>query len=338
MRVVQRLHVLRFVLKASLPDAPGRTLSIICSHGTTATPELLQARFGIPCSRPGDSEDAAAVRVATTLGCVVRGSNAPPAMPLSRELREGCNAAAPVQYIDREIKHGLFHLVNRGIIPPHSDLTAAFAGPTNVLHAESVRLLAQNRRGAQARAPHDEDPYIGVELDDLQPTQAGTNAPQSSAPGDGGVEGRLDGQAEGHAREFDQLMDEHSAHYVIIRRGRVLEETPEYESFQRTYAPLWDALAAMLLQLEAICKQYAVPLATVDGKKLAALAARDDVATGAALPAELLLACIENIEEVAAVLRQPGRRFHGPGGKAQAATTIQAHVRGYMQRKVRASG
>lgn len=299
---------------------------------------ILQARFGIPYSRASDTSDAAAVRMATTLGGVVRGSNAPPPMPLSRELREGCNATAPVQYIDREIRHGLFHLVNRGIIPPQSDLTAALAGPTNVLHAESARLHAHHRRGEPTDAPYGEDPYTGVQLDVLQRAQAQEGGGGGEVSRDGGladVDGAEGAASEAQAREFHQLMDEHSAHYVIIRRGRVLKETPEYESFQRTHAHLWDTLAAMLLQLEAICKQYAVPLATVDGKKLAALAARDDVARGGTLPPELLLACIENIEEVAAVLRQPGRRFHGPGGKSQAAVTIQAHMRGYMQRKVR---
>ena len=52
-------------------------------------------------------------------------------------------------------------------------------------------------------------------------------------------------------------------------------------------------------------------------------------------PVEKLLACIVNIQEVAAVLRLPGRRFAGPQGKTAAATTIQAYARGARDRRVR---
>ena len=39
---------------------------------------------------------------------------------------------------------------------------------------------------------------------------------------------------------------------------------------------------------------------------------------------EDLLVCLYNIQEIAALLREPGRLFKGPEGQAAAATLIQA--------------
>ena len=67
-------------------------------------------------------------------------------------------------------------------------------------------------------------------------------------------------------------MDTFSLHQFMIRKGKALSDTPEFESYHRTYEPLWDIIAALIKQLESLCSQYAVPLAIVDGKSLADLA------------------------------------------------------------------
>ena len=157
--------------------------------------------------------------------------------------------------------------------------------------------------------------------------------PPNGMPGGDGGDVGADG---GAARQYEQLLDDHSAHYIIIRKGVTLDAAPEFASFQRTHAAMWHILAGMLLQLEGICVQYAVPLATIDGRRLAALCYATP--PGVMPPVEHLLACIENIQEVAAVLRMPGRRFQGPDGAAAAATAIQAHVRGCLHRKVCRAG
>lgn len=141
-------------------------------------------------------------------------------------------------------------------------------------------------------------------------------------------------------RHYEDLMDDLSAHHVIIRKGQVLNATPEYQSFQRTCGDAWPAVAAVLLQLEAICVQYAVPLATVFGARVLELGQEAAAAGGGAgaapaLTVERLLGCIENIQEVALVLQQPGQRFRGPNGRAAAVVLIQAFMRGLHARRVR---
>ena len=68
------------------------------------------------------------------------------------------------------------------------------------------------------------------------------------------------------ARQYEELMDSHSLHEFMIRYGQTLSSTPEFGSYQRVYAILWPIIAQLILQLEGICAEYAVPLIVVDGK------------------------------------------------------------------------
>ena len=53
------------------------------------------------------------------------------------------------------------------------------------------------------------------------------------------------------ARPFDVLMDTFSLHEFMIRVGRAVTETPEYESYHRSYEPLWDVISVLVLQVGA---------------------------------------------------------------------------------------
>ena len=138
------------------------------------------------------------------------------------------------------------------------------------------------------------------------------------------------------AREFEELMDTFSLHHFIIRNGATLDTTPEYISFQRKYAPYWGALQQLVSRLEGILTQYSVPLAYIDGQKLAALAL-DPLAPRADSD---LLACVVNADQVMACIAQPGQRFRADGEgragndvRALAATEVQAGFRGRRARR-----
>ena len=110
---------------------------------------MVQERFGIPCSHAGDKADSAARRVLRSVAAyshVSRGITAPTPLPLPQLHRESGTHPVPLQYVDREIAYGLCHLVNRGIIPRHSNLTNALTGRDNVLHAEAAHLRPHRER------------------------------------------------------------------------------------------------------------------------------------------------------------------------------------------------
>ena len=48
------------------------------------------------------------------------------------------------------------------------------------------------------------------------------------------------------ARSYDSLLDGFSQHPIFVHRGRVLTDTPEFASFQRSHSTVWTALTSLL--------------------------------------------------------------------------------------------
>ncbi|KAG2448854.1 hypothetical protein HYH02_006205 [Chlamydomonas schloesseri] len=338
--------------------------------GPNATPitdtakQYLQERFTAPPP----------AKPALNNGTVVKGrtSTAAPGVILPRHMREDPHGLAPPEVTDLELDKGLFHLVNRGLLPQKVDLTPALcgqAGPYRTAPAAKHPYHQQFERGPvtsaledalQAKQDFKLDLITPVIRPQQEPKQAtlhvatlggggvlGSPRPPHSPAhfqqGEGGgVEpapasrgGAADAgaeAAEAALRPFEALMDTFSLHEVLIRKGVVIRETPEFESYARTYEGVWGVVEGLLQHLAALCAQYMVPLAVVNGKSLADLAIQ--VASAGYAPAmEDLLVCLTNIQEVAALLKQPGRRFMGPGGADAAAQLIQSFYRGHLARR-----
>jgi hypothetical protein len=71
---------------------------------------------------------------------------------------------------------------------------------------------------------------------------------ETGAGGRGGEEGE-------ESRPYEMLMDTFSLHEFMIRKGSVIDTTPEFESYRRTYQPLWAVIQPLIQQLEVLCKQ-----------------------------------------------------------------------------------
>jgi len=74
------------------------------------------------------------------------------------------------------------------------------------------------------------------------------------------------------ARSYNELMDVFSLHQFIIRKGKVLDQTPEFISFKRTYIAQWGSVSYIIHLLEKFLATYQVDLAYIDGKQLVSLA------------------------------------------------------------------
>ena len=76
----------------------------------------------------------------------------------------------------------------------------------------------------------------------------------SSAAGDGGSgsgSGSKMGGADTKAaiakiRGYNELLDQYSLHQFIIRRGKVLHMTPEFQSFKRTHVAEWGQITTIV--------------------------------------------------------------------------------------------
>ncbi|KAG1656325.1 hypothetical protein FOA52_006656 [Chlamydomonas sp. UWO 241] len=294
----------------------------------------------------------------------------PPATILSREMRHDPAARVPPELTDRELARGLLHLVNAGLLDGRANLTPALCGTGGDGAPVQSGAAAMHAWQCQFDRPPPttalEDSLLAaagrpVKLDLLTPVVAPTRGKSTAGAGSlraitvgggndnsgGGASGRTaDGAASqsspkrapardgigAGARGFDSLMDNFSLHEFMIRMGRTIESTPEFESFKRTYEAFWDVISVLIRQLEALMTRFAVPIAVVDGKSLAELA--QGVIAAERQPAlQDLLLCLQNIQEVGSLLRQPGRRFRGQGGTDAAATAIQSAWRGLLARR-----
>jgi hypothetical protein len=80
----------------------------------------------------------------------------------------------------------------------------------------------------------------------------------------------------------------------------VIDTTPEFASYKRAYAGVWGTIETCIDHIATLMSMNAVPVAIVDGKKLADLAGvlPDTVFEGE------LLACLANLEQVYIVYSQ----------------------------------
>lgn len=95
-------------------------------------------------------------------------------------------------------------------------------------------------------------------------------------------------QSEKNPREYDELMDEHALHIFMVRNGKVLDETPEFESFKRVYSLMWGDMIPYLTELEIYCRLLKVKILKVNGSALATLVKRKVLPTSSVLVSCLL--------------------------------------------------
>ncbi|XP_067936588.1 IQ domain-containing protein H-like [Watersipora subatra] len=120
-------------------------------------------------------------------------------------------------------------------------------------------------------------------------------------------------------------------HRFPIQHGHTKEMSNEYMAFRQHYCLSWGPIISMLRLLEKLLQDYAVPIAFVNGDKLADLALEYELELQPTVPE--LLSILVNEEDVKNLLQSPGQRYRGSGGRSHAATRIQAQYRMYKQRK-----
>ncbi|PAA79434.1 hypothetical protein BOX15_Mlig016534g1 [Macrostomum lignano] len=121
--------------------------------------------------------------------------------------------------------------------------------------------------------------------------------------------------------------------YAVLN-GRTRTEASDFEAFRRRYGrgSEWGRVAWAARCMEQFLTAYSVPIAFVNGEKLAALAEQLDL-SGRRPTGAQLLDCLINRSDVARLVSQPGRRFSGPDGRFRACALIQARWRGFAQRR-----
>ncbi|XP_045562103.1 IQ motif-containing protein H [Salmo salar] len=121
-----------------------------------------------------------------------------------------------------------------------------------------------------------------------------------------------------------------------ILEGHINPMAPDFCRFKQHYCLCWGLLVEVLLGLESLLRQYAVPMARVNGESLVQLAQSGDldwaVGRGGVSSLERLLSAMENREEVWDLVYRPGQRYRGEGGAEAAAVRIQSCWRRHRAR------
>jgi hypothetical protein len=53
-------------------------------------------------------------------------------------------------------------------------------------------------------------------------------------------------------KSYPEVLDTYSLHHFIIRKGKALEDTPEFTSFKRSYNIVWGEIQLIIRELEKI--------------------------------------------------------------------------------------
>eukprot|EP00602_Paraphysomonas_sp_CaronLab_P001653 CAMPEP_0185032016 /NCGR_PEP_ID=MMETSP1103-20130426/19829_1 /TAXON_ID=36769 /ORGANISM="Paraphysomonas bandaiensis, Strain Caron Lab Isolate" /LENGTH=845 /DNA_ID=CAMNT_0027567749 /DNA_START=65 /DNA_END=2599 /DNA_ORIENTATION=- len=153
-------------------------------------------------------------------------------------------------------------------------------------------------------------------------------------------------------RSYTSLMDEFSLHNFMIWNGSALKDTPEFQSYQRTYKNQWSYINSVIFQLEKLMTDNFVKLAIVSGVKVAEYA----ILNLPQLQPHELLDCVCNADQIrpqlnsfagdsqdhilraAIKIQTLGRRwfamyrFRSLKRRLTAAITIQSIIRRFVQR------
>ncbi|XP_075620237.1 IQ domain-containing protein H [Balearica regulorum gibbericeps] len=118
---------------------------------------------------------------------------------------------------------------------------------------------------------------------------------------------------------------------VAVYHGTIDQKAPGFLAFKQHYCLSWGSIVFFLEHTEKLLKDYAVPLATINCKKLAEVAS--DFELNENPTKSDILSVIKNQSTVKKILNRPGQRYKGQGGTEMAAMKIQAAWRCYQARK-----
>ncbi|NWW66994.1 IQCH protein, partial [Ifrita kowaldi] len=107
---------------------------------------------------------------------------------------------------------------------------------------------------------------------------------------------------------------------IAVHHGTVDQKAPGFLALQQHHHSSWGSIVGFLEHTEKLLKDHAVPLATINGQKLAQIASDFDFNEN---PTKSdILSVIKNQSAVEKILNRPGQRCRGQGGTAVAAAEI----------------
>ncbi|CAK6961433.1 IQ motif-containing protein H [Scomber scombrus] len=123
-----------------------------------------------------------------------------------------------------------------------------------------------------------------------------------------------------------------SKYPFTIIKGHINPLATDFCHFKQSFSLCWSNVVDALEALEKLLRDFAVPLAKVNGERLVEFGHGWENGCRRAPPVIDLLSVLENWEEVLDLVLRPGQRYKGEGGVEAAAIHIQSCWRRYLAR------
>jgi hypothetical protein len=169
------------------------------------------------------------------------------------------------------------------------------------------------------------------------------------------------------ARSYESLLDSFALHHILLKKGKTVTNTPEFESFARAFKFHWSEITATVLCFEEWAAENNIDLVLINGKKIGELSldrdfmgkigkGGDDIlnekSTGGVMEGNnslenknylqklvsnkefvgnYIIPSVVNLDDIATELKKPGHNFNSCiHGKINAAVLIQSIVRRFL--------
>ncbi|NXG63837.1 IQCH protein, partial [Hemiprocne comata] len=230
---------------------------------------------------------------------------------------------SPLPLLEEDVTKGILSLTEQRLIPPASKITlqtppvASKAASFHEFHrqhkksAETIHGTYSSSKGNIAPLPSSTSVVPASKSKHLwiNPAQ------------------QLESELQIHSQTQDPGFDCD----IAVCQGTIDQKAPGFLAFKQHYCLSWGSIVGFLERTEKLLKDYAVPLATINCKKLAEIASGFELNEN---PTKNdILSVIKNQSTVEKILNRPGQRYKGQGGTEMAATKIQATWRCYQARR-----
>lgn len=340
------------------PNAPApgeqakdlRNLKILSNPSHPGARSILNDRFGVVLPEIANKRD----QLSEFPGKIITGSTVDPLCTLPRGNKvDPSHTPPPITQGDAE--KGILSLIERGLIPPSAELTL-HPPPINHLQAPLHKAEKQFSR-ITAPPPNDVVGVGGYNLSVVKMDPSRIQVVQKSVHPDkkrtvkSAEEQQIFLNKEGSTQNSKMIPaslkaiegpnripvpastpanELKSVHMFVVQNGRTRVTSQDYLNFKQHYCLSWGTILTLILNLEELLSNYSVPIAFIDGDRLADLALVFEL--GQQPTFQHFLTCILNAEDVENIFKMPGRRYLGPKGTDMAAIKIQSTWRRYKDR------
>jgi hypothetical protein len=270
---------------------------------------ILQHRYNIPSSITTPKRNIGNIRFKKPKKSIL---SRPKVLPPEYRINPQVD---PPPITEKDLEEGMFSLVNRGMIPKDVDLSPAFQRGMPPLQSKLVNMCDWRDGGSVVYNPPP-PPVLTMQVQKHSPmisVESGMSSPAVPYL-----------EEEQEARDYETLLDAHSAHTILIRKGKAVLNTPEAASYRRIFSEYWSEIVVGIREAEKVFTQYTIAIVYIDGKKLVETV-KNELKV---ISLNQILDCVINYNQVAPYFNT-ALRYRTAIGKDLAAVRIQSRWRGY---------